>query len=805
MNIKSLLNKRRIYFDGGMGTLLQKKGLKPGENPELWNITHAEDITDIHLSYLNAGSNVITTNTFGASCLKFDNLEEIISSAINNARRAIELFEGDKSDRFVAFDMGPTGKMLEPIGDMPFERAVEVFAENVRLAEKYGADLIIIETMNDSYETKAAVLAAKENSDLPVFVTNVFDEKGKLMTGADAKAMIAMLEGLGVDAIGMNCSLGPKQMLPRVAEYVKYASVPVIVNPNAGLPRSENGVTVFDINADGYAEIMKEIALLGASVLGGCCGTTPEYIEKTVKATRDLPFVPNEKKDYTLVSSYTHAVEIGDEPILIGERINPTGKKRFKEALRSNELPYILSEGIAQQEKGVHILDVNVGLPEIDEDEMIVSCVKSLQEIIDLPLQIDTVKISSMEKAMRIYNGKPMINSVNGKKESMDAVLPLVKKYGGVVIALTLDENGIPDTAEGRCAVAEKIIAECERYGIDKKDVIVDPLAMAVSSDERSGRATLDSVELIRNKLGVKTSLGVSNISFGLPDRASVNAFFLAMAFEKGLNCAIMNPNSTEMMRSYYTYRALKGYDKGCLDYIGYANENASATETVPAAKEDTDTLSYCIVKGLKDKAFEKAKKLLETESGLDVINNHIVPALDTVGKQFEEKTLYLPQLLMSAEAAGRAFDAVKAVMNKETAESKGRILIATVKGDIHDIGKNILKVLLENYGYDVTDLGKDVPPELIVETAKRENIRLVGLSALMTTTVEAMKETVELMKKEFPEAKIMVGGAVLTPEYAEMIGADFYGKDAMAGVRIAEQFAMRNSQCAIAPEGSEI
>ncbi len=787
MNIRDLLNKRRIYFDGGMGTLLQKRGLTAGEKPENWNITRADDITDIHLAYLNAGSNVITTNTFGASCLKFTNLEEIISSAIKNAHKAIELFEGDRSDRFVAFDMGPTGKMLEPIGDMPFERAVEVFAENVRLAEKYGADLIIIETMNDSYETKAAVLAAKENSSLPVFVTNVFDEKGKLMTGADAKAMVAMLEGLGVDAIGMNCSLGPKQMLPRVAEYVKYSSLPVIVNPNAGLPRSENGVTVFDIDADGYAEIMKEIALLGASVLGGCCGTTPEYIEKTVKATKDLPFVPTEKKNYTLVSSYTHAVEIGDEPILIGERINPTGKKRFKEALRNNELPYILSEGIAQQEKGVHILDVNVGLPEIDEDEMLVSCVKSLQEIIDLPLQIDTVKISSMEKAMRIYNGKPLINSVNGKRESMDAVLPLVKKYGGVVIALTLDENGIPDTAEGRCAVAEKITKECEKYGIDKKDVIVDPLAMAVSSDERSGRVTLDSVELIKTKLGVKTSLGVSNISFGLPDRAYVNAFFLAMAFEKGLNCAIMNPNSAEMMRSYYTYRALKGYDKGCLDYIGFANENAPASQSVPASKEDTDTLGYCIVKGLREKAFEKAQKLLETENGLDVINNHIVPALDTVGKQFEEKTLYLPQLLMSAEAAGRAFDAVKAVMNKETAESKGRILIATVKGDIHDIGKNILKVLLENYGYDVTDLGKDVPPGLIVETAKRENIRLVGLSALMTTTVEAMKETVELLKKEFPEAKVMVGGAVLTPEYSEMIGADFYGKDAMAGVRIAE------------------
>lgn len=792
MNIRELLNKRRIYFDGGMGTLLQQRGLTAGEKPEMWNITHSEVLTDIHLQYLNAGSNVITTNTFGANCLKFDNLEEIISSAINNARKAIELFQGDKSDRFVAFDMGPTGKLLEPVGDLPFEKAIEIFAENVRLAAKYGADLIIIETMNDSYETKAAVLAAKENSDLPIFVTNVFDEKGKLMTGADSKAMIAMLEGLGVDAVGMNCSLGPRQMLEIVKEYARYSSLPVIVNPNAGLPRSENGATVFDINADEYGKIMREIALLGASVLGGCCGTTPEYIKKTVENTSDIPFVPTEKKDCTLVSSYTHAVEIGDEPILIGERINPTGKKRFKEALRQRDIQYILSEGISQQEKGAHILDVNVGLPEIDEEEILVASIKAIQEIIDLPLQIDTVKISAMEKAMRIYNGKPMINSVNGKQESMDAVLPLVKKYGGVVIALTIDERGIPETAEGRCAVAEKIIRECERYGIDRKDVIVDSLAMAVSSDERSGRVTLDSVELITNKLGVKTSLGVSNISFGLPARASVNAIFLAMAFEKGLNCAIMNPNSAEMMQSYYAFRALKGYDKGCLDYIGFASEftvnTAQNTASAQPTQSSADSLFYCIVKGLRDKAYEKAMELLKTENPLEIIDNHIVSALDRVGKQFEEKTLYLPQLLMSAEAAGKAFEAVKTAINTDSSASKGEILVATVKGDIHDIGKNILKVLLENYGYKVTDLGKDVSAEVIVNTAKQKNIRLIGLSALMTTTVEAMKATIDLLRRDYPEAKVMVGGAVLTQEYADMIGADFYAKDAMGGVRIAEE-----------------
>ncbi len=789
MNIRDLLGKKRIYFDGGMGTLLQKKGLKPGELPEIWNITHPEVLTEIHLQYLTAGSNVITANTFGANCLKFDNLEEIIASAVGNAKKAVESFGRD--DCFVAFDMGPCGKMLEPMGDFPFEKAVELFGENARLAEKYGADLIIIETMNDSYETKAAVLGAKENSSLPIFVTNVFDENGKLMTGADSKAMIALLEGLRVDAIGMNCSLGPCQMIPIVKEYITYSSLPVIVNPNAGLPRSENGETVFDVDAEKFSDIMNEIAQMGVSILGGCCGTTPEYIRKTVQKTKDLPFIEIEKKNYTLVSSYTHAVEIGDEPVLIGERINPTGKKRFKQALREKDINYIVSEGISQQEKGVHILDVNVGLPEIDEDEIIVSAVRGLQEVIDLPLQIDTVKISSMEKAMRIYNGKPLINSVNGKKESMDAVLPLVKKYGGTLIALTIDEDGIPDTAEGRCDIAEKIINECALYGIDKKDIIVDPLAMAVSSDENSGKITLDSLELIRKKLGVKTSLGVSNISFGLPERAAVNSIFLSMAFERGLSCAIINPNSLPMMQSYYTYRALKGLDKGCRDYIAFASETQTeavvkAQATAEAtAKED---LKYYIIKGLRDKAFDSANVLVQSEKPLDVIDGYIIPALDTVGKCFEEKTMYLPQLLMSAEAAGRAFDAVKALISTGNEDKKGKVLIATVKGDIHDIGKNIVKVLLENYGYDVIDMGKDVSPEAIAEKVKEDNIPLVGLSALMTTTVEAMRDTIALIKKECPNVKTMVGGAVLTPEYAQMIGADYYGKDAMAAVRIAEE-----------------
>lgn len=791
MNIKDYLNKERLYSDGGFGTLLQARGLKAGEKPEMWNITRPDDITSIHLEYLNAGSDIISTNTFGANPLKFECLEEIIAAAFTNAKKAVELCGKEKA--FIAFDIGPTGKLLEPLGDLSFEKAVEVFSETVRIAEKYSPDLYIVETMNDSYETKAAVLAVKENSDKPVFVSNVYDESRKLMTGASPKAMIALLEGLGADAIGINCSLGPRQMVDIVREYVKYSSLPVMVCPNAGLPRSIDGKTVFDVDSEEFSDCMAEIAELGAGILGGCCGTTPEYIRKTVKKTADIPFVPVKKKDYTLVSSYTHAVEIGETPVLIGERINPTGKPKFKQALRDGNISYVINEGVMQEEKGVHILDVNVGLPEIDEDAMLVRCIKELQTVSSLPLQIDTVKASAMEKAMRVYNGKPLINSVNGKKESMDAVLPLVKKYGGTVIALTIGEEGIPDTAEGRTAIAERIINECAKYGIDKKDIIVDPLAMTVSSDNRSGRVTLDSVKMIKEKLGVKTSLGVSNISFGLPSRETLNSHFLTMAFTSGLDCAIMNPYSAAMMESYYSYRALSGLDENCADYIDFASTLKKETVTVSASEkkaesDDMQPLVRAIVKGMKDEALKSARELLSKEAPLTVINEYIVPALDKVGKRFEEKTMYLPQLLMSAEAASRAFDAVKELISVSDG-SKGKIIVATVKGDIHDIGKNIVKVLLENYGYDVIDLGKDVAPEIIVEKAKTEKVSLVGLSALMTTTTDAMKETVELLKKECPDAVTVVGGAVLTKEYADMIGAGYYAKDAMETVRFAERF----------------
>lgn len=792
MKIKDLLNKKRLYIDGGMGTLLQKRGLSAGELPELWNLTHADDITDIHLSYLKAGSNIITTNTFGANSIKFSNLKEIIPAAINNAKKAIELFDGNKEECFIAFDVGPLGRMLEPLGDMPFQKAVEIFSESIRMGAESGADLIIIETMTDSYETKAALLAAKESCDLPVFVTNAYDETSKLLTGASPKAMIALLEGLGADAIGINCSLGPHQMKGIAEEYLKYSSLPVIVSPNAGMPRTENGKTVFDVDAEEFSLVMREIAEMGAAVLGGCCGTTPDYIRATVEKTKNLPFSPAQNKNLTLVSSYTHAVEIGNDPILIGERINPTGKKRFKEALREGDINYIVNEGIAQQEKGVHILDVNVGLPEIDEDEMLVKSVKELQSVLDLPLQLDTAKKSSMEKAMRIYNGKPLVNSVNGKQEVMDEILPLVKKYGGVVIALTIDETGIPETAEGRKAIAEKILKECEKYGIDKKDIIVDPLAMAVSSDDNSAKITLDSVKLIKNELGLKTSLGVSNVSFGLPSRETLNAYFLSLAFMNGLDCAIMNPFSDAMMGSYRTYMALMGKDKSCAEYIDFFKDFApvqtKSASTVKTEDTDENPLIRAIVKGLKEPSFTEAQKALQSAEPLEIINTQIVPALDKVGKLFEEKKMYLPQLLMSAEAASRAFDAVKSVMKDSGFKESKKIILATVKGDIHDIGKNIVKTLLENYGFTVIDLGKDVAPERVLEAAKKEKADIVGLSALMTTTTVAMAETVRLLNEELPQVKTVVGGAVLTKEFAEKIGATFYAKDAMETVRFAQQ-----------------
>ena len=796
------IRKRIVFFDGGTGSLLQANGLKPGELPETWNILHPEIVTKLHYDYLEAGADIVKTNTFGANGLKFNDaseygLDEIVTAAMENAKKAVSK-AGDKG--YIALDIGPTGKLLKPLGDLGFEEAYRLFSDVVVIGAREGADLVLIETMSDSYEVKAAVLAAKENCNLPVFATMIFDSKGKLLTGGTVESTVALLEGLGVDALGINCGLGPVQMKGILAYIMKAASVPVIVNPNAGLPRSEGGRTVYDIDADEFAGTMREIVEMGACVVGGCCGTTPEHIRKTIALCKDQAARMPEKKNRTVISSYAQAVEIDKNPVLIGERINPTGKSKFKQALRDHNLEYILREGVAQQDNGAHVLDVNVGLPEIDEAAMMEEVVMELQSIIDLPLQIDTSNIQAMERALRVYNGKPLINSVNGKQEVMEAVFPLVKRYGGVVVALALDEDGIPETADGRLKVAEKIYAKASEYGIERKDIVIDALCMTVSSDSRGAITTLETVRRVRDELGGKTILGVSNISFGLPQREIVNAAFFTMALQNGLNAAIINPNSEAMMRSYYSFRVLADLDPQCSEYISvYSGQVATLGQTVRqgggSGKADgsgtamSASLAESIERGLKESAHQAVTELLKTLEPLVIINEEMIPALDRVGKGFEKGTVFLPQLLMSAEAAKAAFEVIKEQLAKSgrEEEKKGKIILATVKGDIHDIGKNIVKELLENYGYDVIDLGKDVPPELVVETAVEQAVKLVGLSALMTTTVPSMEETIRQLQKAAPGTKVMVGGAVLTEDYAKTIGADRYCRDAMASVNYAE------------------
>lgn len=786
------MKKRRLFFDGGTGSLLQAKGLKAGEFPETWNILHPEVLVELHRNYLEAGADIINTNTFGANGLKFHSgggfkLEPVIKAAVRNAREAVRQAG---REAFIALDMGPTGKLLKPLGDLDFETAVKLYRDVARIGAGEGVDLALIETMSDSYEIKAAVLGVKEACDLPVFVTMVFDEKGKLLTGGTVESMAALLEGLRVDGIGVNCGLGPVQMKPIVEKLLKATSLPVIVNPNAGLPRSQGGRTVYDIDSEAFAGEMREIASMGAVIVGGCCGTTPEHIKRTVELCRNLPVSWPKEQDRTVVSSCSKAVIIDRDPVIIGERINPTGKSKFKQALRDHNLEHILQEAATQQDNGAHILDVNVGLPEIDEPSMMEEVIKELQSITDLPLQIDTSNIEAMERGMRVYNGKPLINSVNGKEQVMEAVFPLIKKYGGTVVALCLDEDGIPDTAEGRIRIAEKIYNRAARYGIKAKDILVDGLCMTVSSDSQGALTTLETLRRIRDDLGGKSILGVSNISFGLPQREIINAAFFTMALENGLNAAIINPNSEAMMRAYYSYRALAGLDPQCGGYIrAYGGQKKNE---IPV-KEEKDTASSrlfsAIIRGLKEGAAKSAKELLTEQAPLEIINQTMIPALDFVGQGFEKGTIFLPQLLMSAEAAKAAFEVIKDQMQKlgQAQEKKGKIILATVQGDIHDIGKNIVKVLLENYSYEIIDLGRDVPPETVAERAVLEQVPIVGLSALMTTTVPSMEATIRLLRKRAPWVKIMVGGAVLTRDYAKSIGADCYCKDAMASVNYAE------------------
>ena len=807
-DIRKRLGKEWLFCDGGMGTILQKKGLKGGELPETWNLKRPDDIIDLHLAYLNAGVNIFNTNTFGANGLKYgDELEEIVRSAVRLAKEA-RARAGREDDAYVALDIGPTGKLLEPLGDLPYERAIEIFSEVVRIGSDEGADLVLIETMSDAYEAKAAVLAAKENCDLPIFVTTIFDQKGKLLTGGTVDSTVAMLEGLRVDALGINCGLGPKQMLPIAKRLTEVASVPIIVNPNAGLPRSENGQTVYDVKPAEFSELMEEIAKLGVHVVGGCCGTTPEHIKMTIDKVRRIPFTEPVKKNRSVVSSYCDTVEIGGRPVIIGERINPTGKKRFQQALREADYEYILKEGLKQESQGAHILDVNVGLPDIDEPQMMEDVVSKLQSITSLPLQIDTTDEAALERGLRVLNGKAMINSVNGKREIMNMVFPLVKKYGGLLVALPIDEGGIPDTADGRIAVCEKIIEEAKKYDIPESELVFDGLAMTISSDSRGALVTLETIRRLSER-GLNTILGVSNISFGLPRRELINCHFFTMAMQNGLKCAIINPGSSAMMQSYYSFGALFAYDEQCMGYIDFASklpapETAKATSDVKDSGKSADKsvplssdadgasgspLYNAIIKGLKDSAFSCAKDELDAGAEpLSLINETLIPALDAVGKGFEKGTVFLPQLLMSAEASKSAFDVIKEALSDSPREVKGRVILATVKGDIHDIGKNIVKVLLDNYGYEIIDLGKDVSPEEIVDRAISDDIKVIGLSALMTTTVVSMEETIKLLREKKPDTRVIVGGAVLTQEYADQIGADYYAKDAMATVHFADE-----------------
>lgn len=805
MNVLELMKIRRIFFDGGTGSLLQEKGLKPGEFPETWNLLYPHIIEDLHRAYLDAGADVITTNTFGLNRFKFKpdgewTVRELAKAAVGNARRAVEAC----GHGYVALDLGPTGRLLAPYGDLAFEDACSVYREVVGAGAAAGADLIIIETMGDSYELKAAVLAAKECSHLPVFATVTLDEKGKMLTGGDVESVTALLEGLGVDVIGLNCGLGPIQLLPFLKKMVSVASVPVLVNPNAGLPRSDNGHTVYDIDSNAFAAAMKKLAEAGAFILGGCCGTTPDHIQKTRAWCSDIPLPVLEDKGRTVVSSYSHAVTFGGRPVLVGERINPTGKPRFKQALREHDISYILNIGAAQQESRADVLDVNVGLPGIDEAAMMETVVTELQSVLDLPLQIDTSDVKAMERAMRIYNGKPLINSVNGKKEVMEQIFPLVKHYGGVVVALCLDEDGIPETADGRIAVAKKIYETAESYGIAKKDILIDALCMAVSSDKNGALVTLETVRRVRDELGGQTVLGVSNVSFGLPMREHINAAFFLMALQNGLSAGIINPNLEAMMAVYDSFLVLTAKDENCAGYVGrYASreaekktrqekkETALPNGSEKAARLDTGQVSglkKSILRGMIQTAGEASREALRQSDALTIINEEMIPALDEVGKGFEAGTVFLPQLLMSAEAARAAFAVLKESMAAGGGAQKKRskVILAAVKGDIHDIGKNIVKVLLENYSFDVIDLGRDVAPETVVERTVTEHAPLVGLSALMTTTVVSMEETIRRLRDRAPWARIMVGGAVLTREYADSIGADMYCKDAMASVKFA-------------------
>jgi 5-methyltetrahydrofolate--homocysteine methyltransferase len=795
LQISRLTDDRVLCFDGAMGTMLQSMGYIGLPFPESLNLTHSRVIREIHEAYLRAGCDIVKTNTFGANCFKAQgtpyDADETVAAGTVLARQAADSFSASGHKRYVALDIGPTGKLLKPLGTLDFEGAVSAFGRMARIGEQNGADFILIETMNDTYELKAAVLGAKEHCALPIVATVTLDERGKLLTGGSIGAVVALLEGLGVAALGVNCGLGPDQVQALMPELTAVTSVPIAVSPNAGLPHSVDGKTFFTVGPEEFAASMAAVAAGGARLLGGCCGTTPAHIEKMIEAAAGHKPAPLSDKGLTWVSSYAQAAVIGGEPVLIGERINPTGKKPLKEALRGGDYGYILNEAIEQQKAGAHVLDVNAGLPDIDEAAVMAELVARLQAVVTLPLQIDSGSPRVLETALRLYNGKALINSTTGKADSMDAVFALAAKYGGVVVGLTLDEGGIPETPEGRLAVARKIVNRAAEYGIAKKDILIDPLTLTVSADSAAAVTTLRSLALIKSELGVRTVLGVSNVSFGLPEREAVHAAFCTLAVYHGLDAAILNPGSAAMLRACRTGYLLAGRDVQCKGYIAGASGAASETPSGASPKpKEALTLTEIILRGLKDQAYAETMRLLETTPPLELIDKYLAAALNIVGAGFEKGEIFLPQLLLSAETVKNAFEAVKTRLSAvgEPSASKGTIVVATVQGDIHDIGKNIVKTMLENYGYEIIDLGRDVPVRRIVDTVAEKKIRLLGLSALMTTTVPAMEEVIRELAKGKISCKVMVGGAVLTQTYADRIGADFYAKDAMGAVHCAQK-----------------
>lgn len=791
VDFKRFLNSKEfVLLDGAMGTLIQKSGVKYDSVPETLNITHPELIESFHKAYADAGSDIVYANTFGANGYKLKesgySVDEIIKSGVANAKKAVQ-----GKDCLVALDIGPIGQLLEPAGSLSFDSAYDYFREQILAGQ--GADVIVFETMTDLYELKAAVLAAKENSDKPIIATMTFERNGRTFTGVSPASAAVTLTGLGVDAVGVNCSLGPDELENVVSEISKYTDLPLVIKANAGLPDPNSNE--YDILPDKFADCVADLLRYGVKLIGGCCGTTPEYIAEIKKMLADKSYQPQKKSVDTTVCSASTVVEING-PRIIGERINPTGKKLFKQALVDNNIDYILTQALSQVNGGAEILDVNVGHPEIDEKKMMVRVLKAIQSVCDAPLQIDSTKPDVLDSGLRYYNGKPIVNSVNGEEKSLSTVLPLVKKYGASVVGLTLDENGIPKTAEGRFEIAKRIVSRAEELGIDRRDVYIDCLTLTVSAEQDACRETLKALHRVKTELGCKTCLGVSNISFGLPNRELVNRTFLTMALEEGLDLPIINPNVESMTGAVRAYRVLSGIDNNSVEFINAYNDAAPAVTSAPKNTEvDIFTAVY---NGLKSEGAAVTKRLLDTTDAMQIVNEMLIPALDRVGDDFEKNKIFLPQLIQSANTAQECFEVIKNHISKTSGSpvSKGKIILATVKGDIHDIGKNIVKVLLDNYGYTVVDLGRDVDPQLVVDTAVEQNIKMIGLSALMTTTLKSMEDTIKLIRQtkelQNPDGTskcvVFVGGAVLTEDYAMKIGADYYCKDAKESVDTAKK-----------------